>query len=324
VAGGLRGRLLSAAAALYGAGWELRRHAYARGLRAPRRVGARVVSIGNLTVGGTGKTTLTLHLAHRALERGLAPAVICRRYHPGPGGLGDEELLYREALGVGRVFTGASKLTAAQAAADAGCAPLLVDDGFSHWALARDVDIVLLDALDLEGGGRLLPAGRLREPLRAAQRARALVVSRLPQEADPSPWLDRARALAPGALLAAGRHRVVRVRTLAGGEAPAGARVRVVSATGNPRAVEASAREAGLEVVSASAWRDHHWFSRAEAAAEWARAHRQDAWLLLTAKDRVRWPAGAALERVLVLEVRWAWVSGGEAVEELVLQGGAA
>ena len=319
--GGVTGALGSVGAALYGAAWELRRRAYARGLLRPRRVGARVVSVGNLTVGGTGKTTLTLRLARLALERGLAPAVVCRRYHPGPGGRGDEELMYRAALGAGCVFAGASKLESAGAAARAGFDPVIVDDGLSHWALARDVDIVLLDAHDLTGGGRLLPAGRLREPLRALQRARAVVVSRLKTGEDPGPWLERARALAPGAVLGAARHRLKGVRPLAGGELPPGARVRVVSATGNPAAVEASAREAGLEVASASRWRDHHWFTPREAQRELARATGEGAWVLLTAKDAVRWPEPLGQGRVAVLEVEWEWVAGGGAIESLALEG---
>jgi len=321
VESGVTGAVGSLGAALYGAAWELRRRAYAKGLLRPRRVGARVVSVGNLTVGGTGKTTLTLRLAQRALERGLAPAVVCRRYHPGPGGRGDEELMYRAALGVGCVFAGTSKLESAGAAARAGFDPVIVDDGLSHWPLARDVDIVLLDAHDLTGGGRLLPAGRLREPLRALQRACAVVVSRLRAGDDPAPWLERARAMAPGAMLAAARHCVRGVRPLGGGEVPPGARVRVVSATGNPAAVEASVREAGLEIASVSRWRDHHWFTPREARRELTRADGEGAWVLLTAKDAVRWPESVGRDRVAVLEVEWEWVAGGGAVEDLAFEG---
>jgi tetraacyldisaccharide 4'-kinase len=317
VAGGVTGALRGLAAGLYGAAWEWRRAAYARGWMRPAAVPARVVSVGNLTVGGTGKTTLTLWLARRALERGLDAAVVCRRYRPGPGGRGDEELMFDAALGAGRVFAGRSKRALARAAAAAGRRLVLVDDGFSHWALARDLDVVLLDALDPLGGGRLLPAGRLREPVRALQRAGVLVVSRLPAGADPAPWLERAARLAPGAVLAAGRHRVTGLRALDGGIVPAGAAFHLLTATGNPRAVEATAREAGLRLDGVRVRRDHHWFGRAEAAAATARAG--EAWVLLTGKDAVRWPDDAPRRRVAVLEVDWEWVRGGEAVERAVL-----
>jgi tetraacyldisaccharide 4'-kinase len=315
---GVSGILRAAASGLYGAGWELRRRAYARGWKCAAEVHARVVSVGNLTVGGTGKTTLTSWLAARALARGLDVAVVCRRYRPGPGGSGDEELMYREALGAERVFAGRSKLELARTAAAAGRALVLVDDGFSHWRLARRADIVLLDAGDLLGGGRLLPAGRLREPVRALQRADAVVVSRLPIGEDPAPWLARVARLAPAARTAAGRHRVTGVRALAGEAPPAGSRVQVVTATGNPAAVGRSAAEAGLEVDALRVWRDHHWFTVAEATAAVAAARRRGAWVLLTAKDAVRWPA-AAREGVAVLEVEWEWVCGGEAVERVAL-----
>jgi tetraacyldisaccharide 4'-kinase len=313
--------LARAAAAIVGAAWELRRRAYAAGLARPRRVPARVVSIGNLTVGGTGKTTLTLHLAERARARGIRTAVVCRRYRPGPGGRGDEEALYRERLGAGEVFAGRRKRDLAARAAAAGFRLVLVDDAFSHWGLERDLDLVVLDARDLWGGGLLIPAGRLREPRRALQRARVVVVSRLGPAEDPAPMMAEARGFAPGALIAAARHRVRHARTLAGGPVPAGGRARVVTATGNPRAVEASAREAGFDVVALSAYRDHHWFDGGEARREIAAARAAGAVVLLTAKDAVRWPPGAAAADVRVLEIEWEWHTAGEAVVRLVLEG---
>jgi len=304
----------------YGAAWEVRRRAYAWGLVRQTRVPARVVSVGNLTVGGTGKTTLTLHLARRAHAAGLSAAVVCRRYRPGPSHEGDEERLYRDALGADAVFAGVRKLDLAARAAGAGRRLVVVDDGFSHWPLARDLDVVLLDAGDPLGGRRLLPDGRLREPLRALQRADAIVLSRVPAGgADPA-LVDAARRLAPGAVLAAGRHRIAGLRRLSGGgTVEAIGPALVVTGTGRPSAVEASAREAGFAPVTLSPYRDHHWFTRVEAEREIARARAMGASLVLTAKDAVRWPAPDPV--VAVLEVEWEWVQGGEAVERMVLGG---
>jgi len=298
--------------------WEARRAAWARGWRRPERVAARVVSVGNLTVGGAGKTTLALHLAALAAARGRATAVVCRRYRPGPGGEGDEERLLREALPGVRVHAGRRKLDLARAAAAAGARLVVVDDGFSHWALERDLDLVLVEARDCGGGGRMLPGGRLREPWRALQRASFVIASRLDPGADPGAALEWLARRAPGAGLAAGRHAVRGVRTLAGEASKPEGRVRVVTATGNPGAVARTAREAGFESATLSAYRDHHWFTPAEVERERRAAEREGARLLLTPKDAVRWPRTPG-DGTLVLEVAWSWIAGGEAVERAVL-----
>ena len=313
---GMSGAAARAAARVFALAWEARRGAYARGWRAPERAGARVASIGNLSVGGAGKTTLALHRASRARARGVDAAIVCRRYRPGPDGEGDEERLFRAAVGPTRCFAGASKLALAREAAASGAALVLVDDGFQHWALAREADVVLLDRTDLFGGGALLPAGRLREPLRALQRATAAIVTRLGPREDPAPWLERVRPYAPAALLAAARHAVAGVRDLDGAPHSGRGPAHVVTATGNPGAVVESAREAGFSPVTSAAYRDHHWFTRAEAEREAARAGAGA--LLVTAKDAVRWPAAARAARPLVLEVGWEWVAGGDAVEAQV------
>jgi len=311
--GGALGAGLSGLAA---AAWEARRKLYELGARTPERVAARVVSVGNLTVGGAGKTSLCLHLASRARERHEEVAVVARRYRAGPGGRGDEELLYRSALGPERVFAGARKRDLARAAAAAGARLVLVDDGFSHWGLERDLDIVLLDRTDLWGGGRLLPAGRLREPIRALQRAGVVVVTRLGAGEDPDPWLEEARRRAPAALVAAARHAVAGVRALAGGSVGAEGAARVLTATGNPAAVAASAAEAGYAPVTLAAYRDHHWFTLAQARREHAAA--AGGTLLLTEKDAVRWPEAAPRDRVAVLTTRWEWLRRGAEAEERV------
>ena len=311
-------RVRRAAARLMGVAWEARRRAYAAGILEPRRVGARVVSVGNLTVGGTGKTTLTLALARAAIAAGKKAVVVCRNYRPGPEGWGDEALLLRGALGDARVLAGRSKRSLAARAAAAGHDLVLVDDGFSHWGLARDLDLVLLDARDPWGGGALLPAGRLREPHRALQRAQWLILSRTPAAALDPQSVDAVRRVAPAARIAAGRHRVVGMRALAAATGDRPARVRVVTATGNPAAVAESAREIGLEVVALSAYRDHHWFRHREAATERDAARRAGAAVLLTRKDAVRWPDDLG-EDCWVLEVEWEWVQGGAELEAAVM-----
>ncbi len=307
MAGPVTRAVLGAGAAGFAWVWELRRRGYAAGWLKQERLSIPVISVGNLTVGGTGKTTLTLWLARHLAARGRNPGVVCRNYRPGPGGWGDEALLYREALGSERVFAGGRKRDLARQAAHAGFEPALNDDGFSHWSLDRDLDLVVLDARDPWGGGRLLPAGRLREPRRALQRASMVVISRLRRDEDPRELIEQVRRYAPAAGIAAGRHRVrgiVRLDGTVAGPVP----VRVVTATGNPSAVAESAREAGLEVRGLSAYRDHHWWTAEEARRERTEARAAGARLLITAKDRVRWPVDP--EEVDMLEVEWEWVRG--------------
>jgi tetraacyldisaccharide 4'-kinase len=308
---------LAPASALVAAAWECRRRAYAGGLLRPRRAAARVVSIGNLTVGGTGKTTLTLHLAERLRARDEAFAVVCRRYLPGPAGEGDEERMYAQALGRERVFAGQVKWREAERAAAAGARTVIVDDGFSHWALARDLEVVLLDAGDPWGGGALLPRGRLREPIRALQRADLVVVSRVADAAAADAAIAACRTAAPAACWAAGRHALTAVTRLDGSEVAAAGAAHVVTATGNPEAVARSAREAGFAPVTLARYRDHHWFRDHEMRRELLRAGAGT--LVLTAKDAVRWPL--ADPRVRVLGVRWQWVRGGELAERLLCEG---
>jgi tetraacyldisaccharide 4'-kinase len=276
-----------------------------------------VVSVGNLAVGGTGKTTLTLHLAASLAARGVNAAVVCRRYRPGPSGRGDEELLYARALGLERVFAGRHKWKSALEASGAGFSALLVDDGFSHWRLERDLDLVLVDARDPWAGG-LLPAGRLREPLRALARADIVVLSHADQVPDLGAACAAVQRVAPAALLAAGRHRVTGLRRLAdGGSALARGAAHVVTGTGNPASVERATRASGFEWVSRSDYRDHHWFTADEARREHQRASVQGAVIVLTAKDAVRWPI-AGDPQARVLEVEWEWMAAGDEVESRV------
>jgi len=143
-----------------------------------------------------------------------------------------------------------------------------------------------------------------------------VVVTRLGAGEDPEPWLEEARRRAPAALVAAARHAVAGVRALAGGSVRVNGAARVLTATGNPDAVAASAAEAGYAPVTLAAYRDHHWFTLAEARREHAAA--AGGTLLVTEKDAVRWPEEAPRERVAVLTTRWEWLRHGPEAEERV------
>jgi tetraacyldisaccharide 4'-kinase len=155
---------------------RLRRSAYRRGWRSSGHAGRPVIVVGNLTAGGAGKTPLVAWLVHALHARGLRPAVISRGY----GGAeplsphevlvgddaafsGDEPLLLANLTGC-PVWICRDRLAAARAAVDAGADILVADDGLQHYRLARDFELVVIDAERGLGNGRCLPAGPLREP----------------------------------------------------------------------------------------------------------------------------------------------------------------
>jgi tetraacyldisaccharide 4'-kinase len=282
-----------------------------------RRLPVPVVSVGNLTAGGTGKTPFVAWLCERALAAGRRPGVLARGYGPRPTGspLSDEGTLLRDLLG-DRVpqeedpdrYAAGRRLLARRGDVDL----LVLDDGFQHRRLARDADVVLLDATDPFGGGRRLPRGRLRERPSGLARATAVVVTRADRvdRAALESLRARARALAPAAVLAA-------ARTVASGwvrpsgeplplEALRGDGAFAWSGIGHPASFEASVASAGLRVLGHHRAPDHHapTSSDLDAAARAARSAGAS-WIVVTRKDLVKWRALPSLpDGVVALDVR--------------------
>ena len=164
---------------VYGAYVRGRRALYSRGWLKPRRLGATVISVGNLTVGGTGKTPMVLWLAEKFLTQGKTVAILTRGYK-GSHGSSDEIKLLKRRLGLKVQFgVGPDRFeSGSRLESQHGIDVFLLDDGFQHLQLARDLDIVMLDGSRKLKDQWLLPAGSLREPIAACQRADILVVSR--------------------------------------------------------------------------------------------------------------------------------------------------
>jgi tetraacyldisaccharide 4'-kinase len=170
--------LLWPASKLYGVGVSIRTRLYANGWRKQKRLKAAVISVGNLSVGGTGKTPLVIWLAEKFLEHGQRVAILTRGYR-GKGGSSDEVELMRSRL-QNRVLFGVGKDRFAEGQRiESGEAIdiFLLDDGFQHLQLARDLDIVLTDA-SRPMAQPLLPAGPMREPLSALTRAGIIIFTR--------------------------------------------------------------------------------------------------------------------------------------------------
>ena len=164
---------------VYGIYVRCRYRLYAHGWLKPKRLNATVISVGNLTVGGTGKTPMVLWLAEKFLTEGKRVAILSRGYH-GSQGRSDEIELLRHRLD-GKVLFGVGPdrfASGSRLLSENVVDVFLLDDGFQHLQLARDLEIVMLDGSCKLKNEWLLPAGSLREPLAACRRADILVVSR--------------------------------------------------------------------------------------------------------------------------------------------------
>ncbi len=293
---------------LYGGAHGLRRRWYrARARRLPRPV----LSVGNLHWGGTGKTPLVAAIAARLRDRGHAVAILSRGYASrgrgvrvvsagegpllGPMLAGDEPVLLAGELPGVAVVVSPDRFHAGLHALRRLTPPpelFLLDDGFSHLALHRDLDLLAFPAADPWAGGRLPPGGRLREPLRAAARASAVVLTGAEEGSGPAAGAALAQALRPYGFTGPGFASVTRpgrpVLTTGEPLAP-GARVFLVTAIARPERFTATVRRLGFDIVGELRFPDHHRFptascERIEAA---FRASGADA-VLATGKDRVK------------------------------------
>jgi tetraacyldisaccharide 4'-kinase len=170
--------LLWPASKLYGVGVSLRTRLYAHGWRKQKHLKAAVISVGNLSVGGTGKTPLVIWLAEKLLGQGQRVAILTRGYR-GTAGSSDEVELMRSRL-QNRVIFGVGKnrfIEGQRIESHQAIDIFLLDDGFQHLELARDLDVVLMDA-SRPMAGSLLPAGPMREPVSALTRAGIIIFTR--------------------------------------------------------------------------------------------------------------------------------------------------
>lgn len=320
-----------------------RRWLYEKGALHARRASIPVISVGNITVGGTGKTPLVEHVARELsagsfLASGRSPAIVMRGYgaryggSPGQAGSSDEARVLRKNLGTGvRVIEDANRFRGAETAASRyGCDVAVLDDGFQHVQLERDLDVVCVDATSPFGFGKLFPAGGLREGPEALARADVVVITRsdLPPAGEVELLDERVRELAPEALVMKSVFRPSRLETAGGPPASLpverieGAHLAAFCGIGNPRAFGLTIRRLGGDVVLAKRFGDHHPYrpeelGRLAAAAEAKKAR----FVVTTQKDAARipedaWPAGAP--PLYVLRAEFAFVERERAFWDLV------
>ena len=275
---------------LFGAIVRARRALYRRGWLASERVNAPVIVVGNLTIGGSGKTPLAIALAEALARAGRHPGFVSRghgrrggdvreaRAGDDPADVGDEPLLLA-ATGF-PVVVGADRVAAARALIERHphVDVVIADDGLQHYRLARDVEIAVVDESRGTGNGRMLPAGPLREPVSRLAEVDAVVRLVDGEAASPPDHGGRDTTMT---------HRVVAIRSLADpsravdpSQWPRG-RVHAVAGIGNPARFFATLARIGIEAVP-HAFHDHHDYVAADLDFPGAAA------IVMTAKDAVK------------------------------------
>ncbi|MCI0342444.1 MAG: tetraacyldisaccharide 4'-kinase [Planctomycetales bacterium] len=286
-------------AATYRAAVAVRNLAYDRGWLESVRLPVPVISVGNLTAGGTGKTPAVEWVVRRLDEIGRRPAVLLRGYGAPAGGPGgddapsEETLLLRENLRGVPVIADPDRGRGGREAIRRGADVCVLDDGFQHRRLARDLDLLTVDALDPFGGGHLLPWGLLREPVRNARRAHAAIVTRadLAEPAIVEVLVETLGTLLEGRPVIRAVHRPFSL--LRPGGAPPGRpeelrgrRVFLACGIGNPEAFRRTVAGLGADVRGLRAFPDHHPYTGADlSSAALAAIHDGAEMLVVTQKD---------------------------------------
>ncbi len=305
----------------FAAGVKGRELAYRHGLFTVKRLPQPTVCIGNITVGGTGKTPLVIRLAKDLLDQGLRPAVLLRgykreRHKREPVLVRDAHRLLAEVAVAGdEAMELASRLPGACVGVGADRYAVgnfilkrhpvdcfILDDGFQHHRLQRDINIVTLDVTDPWGGGQLLPAGLLREPPEALRRADAVVLTRTGSVGPDRLSVLKAEVsshMRPTSGLLESRHEPRHLISLQSrNKLPLselrGKKVIAVSAIGNPKAFENMLSQLGAQLAATFRLADHT--GRAEEVRRWVVKNRRQAeCIVMTEKDAMRWGSGESL-----------------------------
>lgn len=324
-AAALRG-MLAALEVPYSTAVRWRNRRYDRGRRV-ERIDVPVVSVGNLTLGGTGKTPMVEWLARWFRERGVQVALVSRGYGAQAGQANDEALELAQKLpGVPHLQDPDRVRAARQAITEHGAQLILLDDGFQHRRLARDLDLVLVDALEPFGFGHVFPRGTLREPLSGWSRAHAIALTRADMIAPTERAAIRREVerYAPQAAWLEVTHAPQCLRSYSGVEQPlaslASRRVAAFCGIGNPPGFAHALRLCGYEVAGLREFPDHHRYGPTDLAslAVWAAPLNVEA-IVCTHKDLVKIPQESLGELPLfALSVGLEFLSGREELEALL------
>jgi len=286
-------RLISAA---YKIAVGLRNFCYDKHLLRTCGAGAPVISVGNITTGGTGKTPLVIWLCRVLEKRSLKYAVLTRGYKVSGAEFADEPVILARSCPGAKIVVDPDRVAAARkTVAEFGTDVLVMDDGFQHRRLRRDLDIVAVDATCPFGYGRLLPAGLLREPVKSLRRADALVITRYDQATTEQvqQLQERIEQVAPHLAIAKAIHKHPCAKAAKGQSLSISElKEKVIFAfcgIGNPGAFMNRLREYELNVVGSKVYGDHHDYSGEDISGIYDEARSRGADLILsTEKDWVK------------------------------------
>ena len=325
---------------LYGAVTRTRLSLYRRGTFQTTKLDRPVISIGNITTGGTGKTPLVEYVARTIASHGKKVCILTRGYGrkdphlqvivsdgygvlASPSEAGDEPFLLATKLaGQAAVISSADRIAAGEEAIkDFGTEAFVLDDGFQHLRLARDLNIACIDATNPWGGGRLLPYGRLREAREGLRRADCVVLTRCDQVENIEGLRDEVGELIEGRAIFESRMRPLRVVSLKNGPEVLAVpgRVGAFCAVGNPGSFFENLRGLGYEIGLERAFADHHAYSQSDVDALHQLAKETGAnALITTAKDAVKVKGLSFALPCYVLEIEIA-IHEADAFQQLVL-----
>lgn len=331
---------LSALSVVYRGLLALRQTLYAGGLLKSRRLPCPVISVGNLTLGGTGKTPAAELAVKTLLQGGIVAGVVSRGYGRRTRGAlvvadrhgikadsaaaGDEPFLLARRLPGTPVVVGENRYEAGRVCLERfGVGALVLDDAFQHRTLEKDLEIVLVSSIAPWGNGRLFPSGPLREPVSALTRAHLVVITGPPDEASVRTIADTVKAQNPTGRVVTARYEPVECWEVGGRAAPgvaglSGLRLYAFAGIARPGNFKRTLAELGVSVVGFTQFPDHHWYlaNELEALASEARARGAQA-LITTEKDAVRCfgltlpslPVWALAVRLALTDGRSAWES---------------
>lgn len=321
--------VLRVIAFFYWAVVAIRNFAFRKSLLRSANVAAPVISIGNITTGGTGKTPMVIWICRMLHEKSMNCVILTRGYKSPKGKLTDEPAILTKSCPHAKVVVNSDRISGAEKAIQNFNADVLVmDDGFQHRRLGRDLDIVAIDATCPFGYGRMLPAGLLREPITAIKRADAVVITRYDQvkNEDMEKLEEKIKSVKPEITIAKAIHyhpcaKLIKGKTLSIDEL-AEKSIFAFCGIGNPRAFLNRLEEIGLNVLGTRIYNDHHEYSQQDITDIFEEARYLGAEVILsTQKD---WLKTALLSQkddgilFAYLDLELEFIEGADKIEALI------